>query len=230
MTAPPAGKAAPSLRIRMLRHVMVPLVLTWLAGTVATLSVASHFTEQAFDRALLDDAYSIASHVQAQPDGTVDLQLTPSELMAALFDQAEAVHFAVLQPDGKLLAGKALPATPLPEASQGFRYSDIVYQGLPVRAVTLRHEVQGQLHHVVMAHTTYVRAALVQRMLVFEDALYAFHHMLGLQHLAGIQVVITLAQQQHAHGQQHGDGNQNNQPQAATDGQAAKGRHGNDSK
>ena len=83
MTAPPAGKAAPSLRIRMLRHVMVPLVLTWLAGTVATLSVASHFTEQAFDRALLDDAYSIASHVQAQPDGTVDLQLTPSELMAA---------------------------------------------------------------------------------------------------------------------------------------------------
>lgn len=167
MTAPPAGHAAPSLRIRMLRHVMVPLVLTWLAGTVATLSVASHFTEQAFDRALLDDAYSIASHVQAQPDGTVDLQLTPSELMAALFDQAEAVHFAVLQPDGQLLAGKALPATPLPEASQGFRYSDIVYQGLPVRAVTLRHEVQGQLHHVVMAHTTYVRAALVQRMLVF---------------------------------------------------------------
>ena len=55
MTAPPAGKAAPSLRIRMLRHVMVPLVLTWLAGTVATLSGASHFTEQAFARALLDD-------------------------------------------------------------------------------------------------------------------------------------------------------------------------------
>ena len=45
MTAPPAGKAAPSLRIRMLRHVMVPLVLTWLAGTVATLSapaIATH--------------------------------------------------------------------------------------------------------------------------------------------------------------------------------------------
>ena len=61
-------------------------------------------------------------------------------------------------------------------------------------------------------------AAELQRMLMFEDALYAFHHMLGLQHFAGIKIVITLAQQQHAHGQQHGDGNQNNQPQAATDG------------
>lgn len=151
----------------MLRHVMVPLVLTWLVGTVATLGVASHFTERAFDRALLDDAYAIASHVQMHEDGDVVLQLSEGELTAALFDQAEAVHFSVLRPDGSALAGKALPATPLPDAVQPFRYSDIVYQGLPVRAVTLRHEVMGQVHHVVMAHTTYVRAALVQRMLLF---------------------------------------------------------------
>lgn len=163
----PAAAHTPSLRIRMLRHVMLPLVLTWLAGTVATLGVASHFTEQAFDRALVDDAYSIASHVQMHEDGDVALQLTEGELTAALFDQAETVHFAVLRPDGSLLAGKRLPATPLPDAGQRFRYSDIIYQGLPVRAVTLRHDVDGQAYHVVMAHTTYVRAALVQRMLLF---------------------------------------------------------------
>ncbi len=160
-------KSAPSLRIRMLRHVMLPLALTWLAGTVATLSVVSHFTEQAFDRALLDDAYSIASHVSPNPDGGVALQLTHSELTAALFDQAEAVHFAVLRPDGSLLAGDALPPVPEPKPDTDSRYSNIVYQGLPVRAVSLRHEVQGEVYHVVMAHTTYVRAALVQRMLLF---------------------------------------------------------------
>lgn len=151
----------------MLRHVMVPLALTWLVGTVASLGVASHFTEQAFDRALLDDAYAIASHVQMHEDGEVALQLTEGELTAALFDQAEAVHFSVMRPDGTILAGKTLPPTTLPDAIQPFHYSDIVYQGLPVRAVTLRHEVMGQVHHVVMAHTTYVRAALVQRMLLF---------------------------------------------------------------
>jgi two-component system sensor histidine kinase TctE len=99
----------------MLRHVMVPLVLTWLAGTVASLGVASHFTEQAFDRALLDDAYAIASHVQVQEDGNVALQLTEGELNAALFDQAEAVHFSVLRPDGSRLAGKAIPPQRCPK-------------------------------------------------------------------------------------------------------------------
>lgn len=163
----PAPPLPPSLRVRMLRHVMLPLVLTWLVGTVATLGVASHFTEQAFDRALVDDAYSIASYVQAGPDGAVGLQLTESELRAALFDQAEAVHFTVLRPDGTRLAGTPLPPTPWPDSDQRFRYSNIVYHGLPVRAVTLRHEVLGDPFHVVMAHTTYVRAALVQRMLLF---------------------------------------------------------------
>lgn len=166
LTAPPIRPTS-SLRIRMLRHVMLPLVLTWLAGTVATLSVASHFTEKAFDRALVDDAYSIASYLHTQSDGRVALQLTPSELTAALFDQAETVRFSVLRADGSLLAGTPLPATPQPAQDAGIRYSDFVVQGQPMRAVTLRHVVDGQEFHVVMAHTTAVRSDLAQRLLVF---------------------------------------------------------------
>ncbi|KQP19935.1 sensor histidine kinase [Pseudorhodoferax sp. Leaf265] len=159
--------AARSLRIRMLQHVMLPLVLTWLIGTVATLGVASHFTEQAFDRALLDDAYSIASQVGPAPDGQVVLRLTTSELTAALFDQAETVYFSVLRPDGTRLAGEPLPPMPLPSQAEGHLYSDSLYQNQPVRAVVLRHGVDGVDYHVVMAHTTRIRGALVQRLLVF---------------------------------------------------------------
>ncbi|KQP22643.1 sensor histidine kinase [Pseudorhodoferax sp. Leaf267] len=166
--APRSGAApSPSLRIRMLRHVMLPLVLIWLAGTAATLGVASYFTEEAFDRALLDDAYSIASQVRPLPDGQVALQLTPSELTAALFDQAEAVYFAVLRPDGTRMAGEPLPRMPLPGGEPAYRYGNFDYQGQPVRAVILRHQVQGGPYHVVMAHTTRIRGALVQRLLVF---------------------------------------------------------------
>lgn len=157
---------SPSLRIRMLRHVMLPLVLIWLAGTAATLGVASHFTEQAFDRALLDDAYSIASHVRPNPDGEVDLQLTAGELTAALFDQAEAVHFAVLRPDGSRLAGAELPPIPL-EPREPWRYDEFVVGGQHVRAVALRHTIDGVDYPVLMAHTTRIRGALVQRLLVF---------------------------------------------------------------
>ena len=163
----PAQAPAPSLHTRMLRHAMLPLSLTWLIGTVVTLGVASHFTERAFDRALLDDAYSIASQVETQPSGAVGLLLTPKELRAALFDQVEAVHFAVLRPDGTLLAGANLPHIRPPLLSQAFRYGNMLHEGQVVRAVVLRHEVQSQRYHVVIAHTTRVRNELVQQMLLY---------------------------------------------------------------
>ncbi|RYF27496.1 MAG: sensor histidine kinase [Comamonadaceae bacterium] len=150
----------------MLRHVMLPLVLIWLAGTAATLGVASHFTEQAFDRALLDDAYSIASHVRPNPDGEVALQLTAGELTAALFDQAEAVHFSVRRPDGTRLAGAHLPEIAL-QPREPWSYDEFMFGGQHVRAVALRHTIDGVDYPVLMAHTTRVRGALVQRLLVF---------------------------------------------------------------
>ncbi|RYF84154.1 MAG: sensor histidine kinase [Comamonadaceae bacterium] len=160
-----AVDASPSLRTRVLRHVMLPLALAWLAGTGVTLVVSSHFTEQAFDRALLDDAYSIASHVRAGADGRVALQLSANELRAALFDQAESVHFAVLGPDGLRVAGTDLPSLPL-EADEPYRYREIVHEGQLMRLVALRHTVEGAEYRILMAHTTRVRGALSQQLLL----------------------------------------------------------------
>ncbi len=151
----------------MLQHVLLPLAMTWLIGTVTTLGVASYFTERAFDRALLDDAYAIASHLAPRPDGSVGLQLTPSEIRAALFDQSEAVHFAVRSPDGSLLAGTDLPVLRAPLPGQGFRYGNALHEGRVVRAAVLRHDVQDQAYLVVMAHTTRARNALLHQMLLY---------------------------------------------------------------
>lgn len=161
-----AVSASPSLRTRVLRHVMLPLALAWLAGAVVTLVVSSHFTEQAFDRALLDDAYSIASHVRADADGRVGLQLSANELRAALFDQAESVHFSVRGPDGQRLAGGELPDLPLPPG-ESYRYREIVHEGQLMRMVALRHTVEGRAYQVLMAHTTRVRGALGQQLLLY---------------------------------------------------------------
>lgn len=161
-----AVSASPSLRTRVLRHVMLPLALAWLAGAVVTLVVSSHFTEQAFDRALLDDAYSIASHVRADADGRVGLQLSANELRAALFDQAESVHFSVRGPDGQRLAGGELPDLPLPPG-ESHRYREIVHEGQLMRMVALRHTVEGRAYQVLMAHTTRVRGALGQQLLLY---------------------------------------------------------------
>ena len=166
--APARRAASPSLRARVLRHVMLPLALTWLAGTLITFAVASYFTQQAFDRGLLDDAYAIAVNVRPGPDGHVDLQLTPSELTAALFDRDEAVYYSVKAPDGRQLAGTPMPAVE-PGLGEAYRFSEFTHKGLPVRAVALRHQVQTEPNDymVVVSHTTVTRGVFGSRVLLF---------------------------------------------------------------
>lgn len=160
------ASALPSLRKRVLRHVRGPLVWTWLLGTVFMMGLANHFTQSAFDRALLDDAYAIASHLRADDSGEVALQLTDSELKAALFDQAEYVYYAVYRADGSQLAGEPLPLLPWDE-SEPVSYRETLYNGQLVRAVALRSAVGEQQFSVVMMHTTRVRDSLIQHLFLY---------------------------------------------------------------
>lgn len=156
---------APSLTRRVLRGVLLPLALTWLLGTGSALVVANSFTEQAFDRTLLDDAYAVSSNVRATESG-IELLLTPREVTAVLFDQIESVHFAVRKIDGSLLAGDETLHAPVPEGEAHHRFSDIVFQGQRVRAVVLNHEAPNP-YRVLVAQTTRTRVALVERLLAY---------------------------------------------------------------
>ena len=87
--------------------------------------MADDFTQQALDRALLDNAYGVASRVRQQ-GSDLDLDLTSEELDVLLFDQTETQFYAVWRADGSLLAGDetllpARPARPVPRS--GFRPS-----------------------------------------------------------------------------------------------------------
>ena len=61
-----AAPLPPDLRQRLLRTVLLPLALTWVAGTVVSFAVAQYFAQRAFDRSLLDDAYLLATHVRLE--------------------------------------------------------------------------------------------------------------------------------------------------------------------
>lgn len=166
MSAPPLPAALlPSLRTRLARHVLLPLALMWLAGTAITASVADYYAQQAFDRALLDDAYALAAKVQAGLQG-VQLKLTESELKTLLYDQSESVFFAVLRADGSLVSGHPwLRAGPQPP-DKDFEFSDTSYQGKTLRVVSVYRD-DGPGYRVVMAQTTRSRTALLQRVLLF---------------------------------------------------------------
>ena len=157
--------AKPSLRSRLVRHVVLPLVLMWAIGTAMALSVANYFAGVAFDRSLLDDAYTIAGNVRMGDTGPA-LNLSPSEMGALLFDQSESMYFAVLLPGGQLLAGHAgLRPPSLAEGSlNGF--ADILFQNRELRAVSLRR-AEPTAFTVVVAQTSASRSRLLHRMLTY---------------------------------------------------------------
>ena len=163
-----ALRRKPSLRSRVAKHVIVPLALTWLAGTVVTVSIANYFAQQAFDRSLLDDAYSVASNVKGE-GASLTLLLSPREINHVLFDQTEAVFFAVLRPDGTLVAGHpGLHAGAMPD-SVPYDFEDIVFQGLALRSVNLHYRKTGDFQ-VILAQTRLSRDRMLQRLLVYSIA------------------------------------------------------------
>ena len=157
--------AANSLRARLLRHVILPLALTWLVGALLALAVARYFTQQAFDRALLDDAYAVASHVRHAEDGGLTLGLSSVEMGNLLFDQNENLYFAVYLDDGHLLAGHpglTLPTPPMGATSPFF--TETPFQNRMLRAVVLTRSKPASFT-VVVAQTTLSQDRLFQRLL-----------------------------------------------------------------
>ena len=171
------AKPLGTLRQRLLQHVLTPLFLVWCLGTAVTVSIAHYFTLQAFDRALLDDAYALSAHVRMQ-NGEPTLELSSRELASLLFDQSERVYFAVQRIDGTLLAGHsglfdtALDGAPASDAakvkatSSPFTFSDRVHQGSAVRVVTLP-ATAAKSWTTLVAQTTVSRTRLIERLLLY---------------------------------------------------------------
>ena len=169
MTAGPVAPIAPSLTRRVLRNVLVPLALTWMLGAVIALVIANYFSEQAFDRGMLDDAYALSANVQAGERG-IELLLTPREVATVLFDQIDKVHFSVQRLDGTLISGESELKALLPANGARYRFSDMKYLGQSMRAVVLEHDAEPGIampYRVVIAQTTLSRTALVRQLLGF---------------------------------------------------------------
>ena len=161
-------KGYPALGTRVLRHVLVPLALTWIAGAVLALAVAHFFTQNAFDRSLLADAYLLGSNVRQDRD-TVRLALTPHELRTILYDPVETLSFSVIGPDGARLAGEAGLALKPAAGQLGHRFDDIEFRGQSLRAVTLHRDLPVPVD-IVVAETQVGRAALLRLLLLYSLA------------------------------------------------------------
>lgn len=180
----------PSLRRRLLQHVLWPLAITWLLGSALAIGLSQYFTIQAYDRALLDDAYALSAQVRsdslstravdAQGRSILSLNLSEAEMQSLLYDRTESVYFAVWRADGSLLAGHAglqfatskslRDALPAGQAEYGLRgdpeWEEGVYLGKEVRIVTIYKSVPAP-YRISVAQTTTSRSDMLHRLLLW---------------------------------------------------------------
>lgn len=146
----------------MLRRVLMPLAMIWVIGSVTAFAVAHFFALEAFDRALLDDARVIAARVIEQ-DGRLMLDMSPRELGALLLDKSEKQYFAVLRPDGSVVASNAALRPAVLAAGQRWGFSDAAHEGNELRIATFSPQA-AKPFTVVVAQTTQERQELLRRL------------------------------------------------------------------
>jgi two-component system sensor histidine kinase TctE len=152
-----------------MKGLFIPLSISWLVGAIIVIFISSYFTELAYDRALLDDANSVASHVilnTTKGNTQLEVNLSSNEMSTLLFDQSELVVFQVLNDDGSLIAGHPNINANLTKSFDKPLFSDINLQGRNFRSVSI-HKEQPASFYIVMAQTSDFRESLIRKLVLY---------------------------------------------------------------
>ncbi|MBA5607512.1 sensor histidine kinase [Duganella sp. FT3S] len=171
----------PSIRLRLLRWLIGPILLLNLAGGALTYLLAWMPAQAAFDQALSDAAGALGARLARDDLGRWRIDLPRQAEQVLRNDQTDAVFFAVRDGSGAgagaLLAGDAdFPAPPAAHVGASGQAAPSAYaarmRGEAVRAVALRPAPGGPV--ITVAKTLrkrgQVRAAIVRVLLLLEAA------------------------------------------------------------
>ena len=121
MTAPAApvrpelaGQAGVSLARQLLLWVLLPQLVLWMAGGVATYRFAAGYANQAIDASLLQASRSLARQLKPIGNGLlIDFPKAAQDVLEA--DPKDRLLYMVSSPPGQFILGnQALPPPPLP--------------------------------------------------------------------------------------------------------------------
>jgi len=151
-----------SIRLRLLKWLIVPVLLLNLAGVALSYALAWIPAQIAFDQSLSDAAAMLGARL-SERGGRLALDLPPQAESALRYDDTDRLYFAVRDSEGRLVAGDAvLPVLP---ARAGAPAIDATVSGEAVRLVSLPSIAQGAEGIVVVAKTVRKRAQARQAIL-----------------------------------------------------------------
>ncbi len=124
--------SASSVRAQLLRWLLVPLAVIWMADALIGWQTATRAVDDAYDRSLYASALAIAEQVSLGEDG-VRVDLPPVALEILGTGEQERVFYRVGLDDGPFLTGYPDLPGPPGSASGASRFYEAEYRGNRVR-------------------------------------------------------------------------------------------------
>lgn len=155
----------PSLRRRLLRALLLPVVITLMGGVLAH-RTAIDVIGAAYDASLLNLADGVAERIRA---GESRLQMDMADGGVALLrsDTVDTIFYRVRDDDGNLVAGDGdLPPPDAISVDAPPRYFDTDYHGKAIRGVRLHRMIDDRGFYVTVAETLGKRQAALERLLL----------------------------------------------------------------
>jgi len=142
-----------SLRARLLKWLVIPLVVMNLLAAGTAYWLAWIPAQSALDQSLADAAWALVPHVEESGD-SVELKLSKQAEQVLRVDHFDEVFFVVRDMEGKTIAGDAdFPELRIPEQMNVYVAWPARMRGEDVRAITLQTEVDGEPILIGVAET-----------------------------------------------------------------------------
>jgi len=140
-----------SLRRRLLRWLLLPLLPILFISAAFALRLARQAAQDAFDLSLLDAALDLSRQVSIVDSApALELPTVAKQMLATSVE--DKVIYSVSDQSGRHIAGDAnLPIEIHPGGDLRQPYYDAVVDGVPFRAMALRSELEGGKLHVDIA-------------------------------------------------------------------------------
>lgn len=155
-----------SLRVKLLKWLVAPLVAVNLAGAAAVYWLVWIPAQNAFDQSLADAAWALVPHVQ-DTGNSVELQLSKQAEQVLRVDHFDEIYFVVRDATGRTIAGDHdFPALRVPDRANVWVGYLTQMRGDDVRAISLRTLVGGETVLIGVAETRVKRFQFKLRILL----------------------------------------------------------------
>ncbi len=155
-----------SLRVKLLKWLVIPLVAVNLAGAAAVYWLAWIPAQTAFDQSLADAAWALVPHVQDTGD-SVELRLSQQAEQVLRVDHFDEIYLVVRDIEGRTIAGdRDFPSLHVPARDNTWEAYLSEMRGEDVRVISLRTQVGGEPVLIGVAETRVKRFQFKLRILL----------------------------------------------------------------